>query len=256
MHKVTNLTNEVLCFEDLWVHYGDITALEEVNLSIYQSDFLGIIGPNGGGKTTLFKVLLGLIKPTQGNITFLGDNPKKNRKLMGYVPQHSHFDRQFPVSAWDVVLTGRLGRVGLFKKFSEHDKEIASDALKEVEMFDLRDKQIGELSGGQIQRVLIARALVTEPKILLFDEPTANIDKQSEINLYKLLKKLNEFLPIVMISHDIGVISAYVNKIACLNKRLYYHNSKEITQEMLEATYHCPVDLIAHGVPHRVLKYH
>ena len=256
MQKVTNLTNEVLCFEDLWVHYGHITALEEVNLSIYQSDFLGIIGPNGGGKTTLFKVLLGLIKPTQGNITFLGDNPKKNRKLMGYVPQHSHFDRQFPVSAWDVVLTGRLGRVGLFKKFSEHDKEIASDALKEVEMFDLRDKQIGELSGGQIQRVLIARALVTEPKILLFDEPTASIDKQSEINLYKLLKKLNEFLPIVMISHDIGVISAYVNKIACLNKRLYYHNSKEITQEMLEATYHCPADLIAHGVPHRVLKYH
>jgi len=217
---------------------------------------LGIIGPNGGGKTTLLKVLLGLIEPSQGNVTFLGDNPKKNRKLMGYVPQHSHFDRQFPVSAWDVVLTGRLGRVGLFKKFSEHDKEIASDALKEVEMFDLRDKQIGELSGGQIQRVLIARALVTEPKILLFDEPTANIDKQSEINLYKLLKKLNESIPIVMISHDIGVISSYVNKIACLNKRLYYHNSKEITREMLEATYHCPVDLIAHGVPHRVLKYH
>lgn len=247
---------EVLRLENIWVQYNDLVVLKGINLTVKQSDFLGIIGPNGGGKTTLLKVILGLVKPSRGRVTFLGDRPQKNRKYMGYVPQHSNFDREFPISVWDVVLTGRLAKAGLFKRFSDRDEKAAAEALKKVGMFDLRQRQIGKLSGGQVQRVLIARALVTEPKILLLDEPTASIDSRSEKNLYELLKKLNVEIPVVLISHDIGVISSYVNKIACLNRRLYFHNSKEITSDMLEATYDCPVDLIAHGLPHRVLEKH
>lgn len=247
---------EVLRLENIWVQYNDLVVLKGINLTVKQSDFLGIIGPNGGGKTTLLKVILGLVKPSRGRVTFLGDRPQKNRKYMGYVPQHSNFDREFPISVWDVVLTGRLAKAGLFKRFSDRDEKAAAEALKKVGMFDLRQRQIGKLSGGQVQRVLIARALVTEPKILLLDEPTASIDSRSEKNLYELLKKLNVEIPVVLISHDIGVISSYVNKIACLNRRLYFHNSKEMTSDMLEATYDCPVDLIAHGLPHRVLEKH
>lgn len=247
---------EILRMENIWVQYNGLTVLKDINLCVYQSDFLGIIGPNGGGKTTLLKVILGLVRPSRGKVTFLGDRPEKNRKYMGYVPQQSNFDREFPISVWDVVLTGRLGHAGLFRRFNDQDKEIAAGALKKVEMFEQKDRQIGKLSGGQMQRVLIARALVTEPKILFLDEPTTGIDSRSERNLYELLKKLNIEIPIVLVSHDIGVISSYVNKIACLNRQLYYHNSKEITPDMLEATYNCPVELIAHGLPHRVLKKH
>lgn len=241
MQKITKPASEVLRLDNVWVHYDDITALEDVNLFVYRSDFLGITGPNGGGKTTFLKVLLGLVKPSRGKVSIWGDSPKKNRKFIGYVPQHSQFDREFPVSVWDVVMTGRLGQVGLFRKYSEQDKKIAADVLKEVEMFALKDRQIGRLSGGQLQRVLIARALAANPKLLLFDEPAANIDKRSQTNLYSLLKRLNTQIPIVMVSHDMGVVSFYVNRIICLNRRLYYYNAKEITPELPEGLYHYPV---------------
>lgn len=251
-------TNEVVCLEDIWVYYNGVTALEGVNLSINQNDFLGIIGPNGGGKTTLLKVILGLVKPSRGKVRVLGDTPVRSRKLIGYIPQLSQFDRDFPVSVWDVVLMGRLGHTGRFKRYSDKDKKVALDTLEIVEMLDLKDRQVGRLSGGQRQRVYIARALVTESKLLLLDEPTASVDKPMQTGFYEFLQKLRkeQELAIIVVSHDIGVISTYVNKIACLNRRLFYHNSKEITAEMLEAAYQCPVDLIAHGVPHRVLKEH
>ncbi len=247
---------EIASLKDVWTDYDGVTALEGVTLSLYEHDFLGIIGPNGGGKTTLIKVMLGLVKPSRGQVTVLGDAPEKQRKLIGYIPQYSLFDRDFPVSVLDVALMGRLGRARRFRKYSDADEETTLGALETVGMLDLKDSQIGKLSGGQQQRVFLARALVTEPKLLLLDEPMASVDVSLQTGLYELLEKLTEKMAIVMVSHDIGAISVHVNKIACLNRKLFYHNSKEIRAEELEATYKCPVQLIAHGVPHRVLKKH
>jgi zinc transport system ATP-binding protein len=247
---------ELVRLKDIWVHYDDMAVLEDVNLSIKKDDFLGIIGPNGGGKTTLLKVILGLVKPSSGKVTVLGGTPQRNRRFIGYVAQNSLFDHDFPISVQDVVLMGRYGRVGLVKRFSSGDKKAALRALQTVEMLDHKDKQIGRLSGGEQQRVLIARALVAEPKMLLLDEPTTGVDMPMQTEFYELLARLKHSMSIVLVSHDISAVSIYVDKIACLNHQLYYHGSKEVGPEILEATYKCPVQMIAHGVPHRVLKEH
>jgi zinc transport system ATP-binding protein len=248
---------EIVRLKDIRVHYFDIPVLEDITLSIFQHDFLGIIGPNGGGKSTLLKVILGLVKPYSGSVSVFGKPPEQARSWIGYVPQRSSFDHDFPVSVWDVVMMGRYGKTGLFRRYNRGDKTTAEKALARVGMRDYRNKQIGRLSGGQQQRVFIARALVAEPKLLLLDEPTASIDPTMQTEFYELLEELKKSLTIVMVSHDIGAVSIYVDKIACLNLQLYYHGSKEITPEILEATYKCPVQLIVHGtVPHRVLKEH
>jgi zinc transport system ATP-binding protein len=249
-------SKELVKLENIWVHYDGMPILAEINLSVKREDFLGIIGPNGGGKTTLLKVILGLVKPSRGEVTVLGGAPEQNRKFIGYVAQHSMFDRDFPINVWDVVLMGRYGKVGLLKRFNDEDKKIALKALETVEMLDFKDRQIGRLSGGQQQRVFIARALVAEPKLLLLDEPTAGIDMPMQAEFYELLARLKQRMAIVLVSHDISAVSIYVDKIACLNRRLFYHESKEISAEDLEAVYQCPVEMIAHGVPHRVLKEH
>ncbi len=229
------------------VNLSGFEILKDVTIEIPENEFLGIIGPNGGGKTTLLKVILGLIKPISGEVTIMGKPLKDSKNLIGYVPQYNSFEKDFPISVFDVVKTGTIG-----KKNDNINVEV-SNTLKLVEMYDYKNRLINELSGGQKQRVLIARALVSKPKILLLDEPTASVDTKSGRTFYELLKELNKNITIVLVSHDIGVLSQYVNKIACLNKNLVYHDSKEISHEMLEQTYHCPVDLIAHGVPHRVL---
>lgn len=248
---------EVVKLEDVWVFYDGMPALEGVNLSINQGDFLGIIGPNGGGKTTLLKVILGLVKPSQGKVKVLGTSPDRGRRSVGYVSQYSLFDRDFPISVWDVVLMGRLERAGLFKRYGEGDRTAAIQTLQTVGMLDLKDQQIGKLSGGQLQRVFIARALLTEPRLLLLDEPMASVDTVMQTEFYELLERLKRRMAIVLVSHDIGAVSVYVDKIACLNRQLFYHGSKEISPEVLEATYKCPVQMIAHGaVPHRVLREH
>lgn len=233
--------------KNIKVNLGGFEILNDVSIEIPQNEFLGIIGPNGGGKTTLLKVILGLLKPNKGEVLIMGNPLKESKDLMGYVPQFNSFEKDFPISVFDVV---KLGVVG---KKIKNISEVVIRALNLVEMFDFKDRLISELSGGQKQRVLIARALVSNPKILLLDEPTASVDTKSGRTFYELLKDLNKEMTIVLVSHDIGVLSQYVNKIACLNKTLVYHDSKEISHEMLEQTYHCPVDLIAHGVPHRVL---
>ncbi|MFC2000121.1 metal ABC transporter ATP-binding protein [Chloroflexota bacterium] len=248
---------EVVKLEDVWVHYDGVSILEGIDLSIEQDDFLGIIGPNGGGKTTLLKVILGLTKPSHGKVLVLGNSPEKSRRSIGYVPQHNLFDRDFPASVWAVVLMGRFGKAGLFRRYSGEDSNAAETALREVNMWDYKDRQIGRLSGGEQQRVFIARALVSEPRLLLLDEPTASVDPPAQTEFYELLEGLKQGRAVVMVSHDIGAVSIYVNKIACLNRELFYHGSKEIGPEVLEATYKCPVQMIAHGtVPHRVLKEH
>jgi len=247
----------VVELKDVTVKYGEITALENINLSVLRHDFLGIIGPNGGGKSTLLKVLLGLVKPYAGTVSVFGSSPQQARRKIGYVSQKPTFDPAFPASVRDVVLMGRYGKAGLFHRYDEQDFAAAKQALERVGMLEYQDKQIGRLSGGQQQRVFIARALVAEPELLLLDEPTASVDTAMQTEFYEILADLKKSLTIILVSHDISAISVYVEKIACLNQRLYYHGSGEITPEILEATYKCPVQMIAHGtVPHRVLKEH
>jgi len=228
---------EAVTLDDIWVHYNSTPILEGINLSIEQNDFLGIIGPNGGGKTTLLKVILGLITPSHGRVLVLGKTPQSSRGSIGYVPRYS--------------------RAGLFRRYSSDDRTAALNALQTVGMLDHKDHQMGKLSGGEQQRVLIARALVSEPKLLLLDEPTASVDSTMQTEFYELLDMLKHRMAIVLVSHDISAVSVYVDKIACLNRQLFHHGSPEIEAEVLEATYKCPVQMIAHGtVPHRVLKEH
>lgn len=248
---------EIVKLEDVWAQYDGTFVLKGVGLSVEKDDFLGIIGPNGGGKTTLLKVILGLIKPTRGTVSVMGEEPQKSRNNIGYVPQHNLFDRDFPISVWDVALMGRYSKAGLFRRYGDEDRKIAQGALERVGMLDFQKRQMGRLSGGEQQRVFIARALASEPRLLLLDEPTASVDPAMQTEFYELLAGLKQQMAIVLVSHDISAISIYVEKIACLNQELYYHGSKEIEAEILEATYKCPIHMIAHGtVPHTVLKEH
>ncbi|MFW6082906.1 MAG: metal ABC transporter ATP-binding protein [Chloroflexota bacterium] len=248
--------HEVIDVQSVWAAYDELTVLENVNLSVRELDFIGIVGPNGGGKTTLFRVLLGLVQPTRGRVRVLGKRPKDGRRYIGYVPQITTFDADFPISVSQVVRMGRLGSRGLLQRYNEEDEEIVRNALRQVEMFDQRNRPFGDLSGGQRQRVYIARALATEPRILLLDEPLASVDPQVSLSIYNLLGMLNESVTILMASHDIGAISSRVKTVACLNRQLYYHGQDSLTSEVLELAYQCPVDLIAHGVPHRVFPEH
>ena len=248
---------ELVKLENVWVYLDSIPVLEAISLSIESNDFLGIIGPNGGGKTTLLKVILGLIKPSRGRVTVLGMSPERGRKHIGYISQFNFFDHDFPISVFEVVLMGRYNQTGLLHRYSEDDNKAAIAALKTVEMLGYKDRQIGKLSGGEQQRVFIARALATNPQLLLLDEPTAGIDPNIQAEFYELLDKLKENMAIVLVSHDVSAVSIYVNEIACLNHQLFYHGSKEVSAEELEKTYQCPIQLIAHGtVPHRILKEH
>lgn len=248
---------EVISIQHLWAGYGQEPVLEDINLSVYEGDFIGLIGPNGGGKTTLLRVLLGLLPPIRGTVRILGLPVRDGRRMIGYVPQEVEFDRDFPISVWDVARMGRLGQRRLLQRYTDEDDAVVAEALRRVDLYDLRRRPIGKLSGGQRQRVYIARALATRPTILLLDEPTSSVDPQVSTDIYQLLRHLNEQgVTILLVSHDIGVISSYVKTVGCLNRRLFYHGKREITVDMLEMAYRCPVDLIAHGVPHRVFPDH
>lgn len=239
------------------VYYDDVCALSNINLQVKEKEFLAILGPNGGGKSTLLKLILGFKEPKCGEVKVLQDTPKKTRNLIGYVPQFSKFDRNFPISVEEVILMGKLEKkIVPFYKFCRKDREKAYEIMKKLHIYHLKNRQIGQLSGGQLQRVLIARALILEPKILLLDEPTASLDAQTKAEIYELLRKLNKEVTIILVTHDIGVVSTYVTSIACINKELYYHGKAEISNEVITKAYGCPVDLIAHGVPHRVLATH
>jgi len=247
---------EAISVQHLWARYEQEVVLEDINLSVKELDFVGLIGPNGGGKTTLFKVLLGLHPPLRGEVRIMGRGVRAGRRYVGYVPQVAGFDRDFPVNVWDVARMGRLASRPLLRRFDVQDDEIVAEALRRVNMLDLRDRPFGELSGGQRQRVYIARALATDPRILLLDEPLASVDPEARTNIYDLLSRLNGRITILMVSHDMSAISSYVKTVGCLNRRLIYHGEKQVTPDMLEETYRCPVDLIAHGVPHRVFPEH
>jgi zinc transport system ATP-binding protein len=242
--------------KDLGFSYEDKVILQDVSFALRQRDFMGILGPNGGGKTTLLKLLLGILKPDRGTIRILGQAPHDARHRVGYVAQHTTFKTGFPITALDIALMGRLSRAHLGRRYSPADRRKAEEALRKVGMWDHRDVPVGKLSGGQRQRVFIARAIATEPEILFLDEPTASVDPEFETGIYEFLRELNPNTTIVVITHDIGVVSRYVKSIACVNRQLIFHAEGQITQGMLDRVYQCPVDLVAHGIPHRVLPIH
>lgn len=256
------MSDHIVEIQNLDFSYNGQRVLRDVNLFLKPQDFMAMIGPNGGGKTTLLKLMLGLLSAENGSVRILGKTPQEASHRVGYVPQDIHINKNFPVSALDVVLMGKLkpGK-GRFRH-SRQDRIAALQALEQVEMEKYRDRRINELSGGQIQRVLVARALVTEPELLFLDEPTTSIDTKGQNEFYLLLKELNDQITIIIVSHDLMVISGFVKSVACVNKRLHYHGHAELTGEMIEMMYHCtaeeicPVELIAHGLPHRVLHTH
>ena len=231
--------------------YARHDVLKDVDLKIKKGDFIGIIGPNGGGKTTLLKIMLGLLKPTKGSVKI------KKGIFVGYVPQYPSFDPDFPIQVKDVVLSSYIDGKRPWTRIGKKEKRNAEKALDMLGIKNIMNKQIGSISGGEKQRVLIARALARNPDVLILDEPTASVDTESGKKIYGTLEKLNkDGVAIVIVSHDMGVVSRYVKTVACMNVWLFGHGSKKMTGKMLEKAYACPVDVIAHGHPHRVYTPH
>jgi zinc transport system ATP-binding protein len=246
-------TQPILEARHITFGYDREVVLDDVSLAIQPRDFLAVIGPNGGGKTTLVKVLLGLLDPWSGEVLHRGTD-RKGR--LGYVPQFSTFDKTFPLRVSDVVLMGKLGSRGLLRPYTRRDRAEVEQVLARLDLADLARVHVSEISGGQLQRALIARAVVSDPEILFLDEPTASIDPGSRQSLGELLQELNRSIPIVVITHDVTSIAPMVRNIACINRKLHYHAGNELDQAMLEEVYGCPVELVAHGVAHRVLHDH
>jgi zinc transport system ATP-binding protein len=257
------VSREVVKIRDLRVSINHESILDDVSLTIQEGTFLGLIGPNGGGKTTLLKSILGLIKPDRGEVKVFGLPPDdgRNRGRIGYLPQRAYADLTFPVSAFDVVLMGRYARIGIWHRPSDEDRRLAMEKLEAVGMARLRDRPIGYLSGGEQQRVFIARALASEPQLVLLDEPTSGVDTTAQQSFYQLLGKLKTdyALTIVLVSHDIGVVPYHTDEVACLNHRLHLHGKSPdvLDAETLGKVYGCEVELLVHGrIPHRVIGEH
>lgn len=245
----------IIELENVSFSYNGEPVLKNVTLGINAREFLAVIGPNGGGKSTLVKLILGLLKPGSGRIRVFGQPPARVSHRFGYIPQDVSINKAFPISVIDVVLMGRLHSRGR-SRISRSDRR---DALQMLEMMGLGgfgNRRIDELSGGQRERAFIARALITDPDILILDEPTAGVDTGGRTELYALLKDLNATKTIIVVSHDLMVMSSYVKSVACVSQQVHYHGDNEITDVMLEMGYQCPVELIAHGKPHRILKTH
>lgn len=246
MNKNQRHIQSVVVIENLSFSYNGLPVLTDVTAHINHCDFVSIVGPNGGGKTTLLKLMLGLLSPVRGSIKVLGTTPEKARPDVGYVPQHFHFDPRFPITVKDVVLMGRLGGASRFGTFKSADKEIAARVLDTVELSHIAARPFSDLSGGQRQRVLVARALATEPKILLLDEPTAHIDIAAQKELYDFLEKLNETLTIVMVTHDIGFVAPFINSVLCVNKTVAMHPTRQITGQIISDLYGHDVQFVSH----------
>lgn len=247
--------SELIDMSGVSVRYGNYTALEDVDIKIYADDFLGIIGPNGGGKTTLVKAILGTVE-YDGQIDFPGILDGPFGKRIGYLPQQNNFDTKFPISVREVVLSGLQQNRGFRHGYTTADIRRADELLHQIGISEIAGRPIGQLSGGQIQRTLLCRSLISDPLILILDEPANFVDNKFERELYELLVELNQRMAIIMVSHDVGTITSVVKNIVCVNKRVHRHESNTITPEQLR-NYDCPIQLISHGdIPHTVLNNH
>lgn len=252
-----NIPHPIICVEQLTAGYEDKIALDKVSLSVAEKDFLGIIGPNGGGKTTLMKVILGMLQPFSGSISYYRNGQKVNDLTIGYLPQYNETDHHFPISVAEVVLSGLGKQKSIWGSYSKTQKEQAMATLEKMQLGDMKDRAIGSLSGGQLQRVLLARAIVSQPEVVLLDEPNTYIDKRFQEHMYKMLETINKECAVIIVSHDIGTILQNVKNVACVNKTLHYHAGTELPPHELEEHWGCPIELVGHGnMPHRVLKSH
>lgn len=289
----------IIEIKNLSAGYDGRTVLHDVNLSIHERDFLGIIGPNGGGKTTLIKCILGLLKPTGGEIRFnvpekasiqtstegtstetstgristetsieeasakssaqssLQRSSAKSQLFLGYLPQYSTIDRKFPISVEEVILSGLSIQKSLTSRFTPEQREKGKQIIARMGLEGLESRSIGQLSGGQLQRALLGRAIISDPAVLILDEPSTYIDKRFEARLYELLAEINKECAIILVSHDIGTVLQQVKCIACVNETLDFHPDTGVTTEWLERNFNCPIELLGHGtLPHRVLGEH
>lgn len=246
--------SSILDIQNVSFAYENELVLKDVSLTVEANDFIGIIGPNGGGKTTLLRLILGVEKPKQGTIQFC--NQSSGNPVIGYLPQYNKVDNNFPICVFDVVRHGFLSGQKAYKRFSAQENKLSEEVLEKVGMLQMKKRPIGELSGGQKQRVFLARAIVNHPQLLILDEPNTYVDNQFENDLYKMLTELNNEMAILLVSHDLGTISSHVKSIACVNRELQHHRSNKITPEQLKH-YNCPIQLISHGdIPHTILKRH
>ncbi|MDR0796973.1 MAG: metal ABC transporter ATP-binding protein [Tannerella sp.] len=249
--------DKLLEVNDIMVSYGTKTVLKNVSFTLWENDFLGMIGPNGGGKTTLLKAILGLLKPSAGHIIFYrGGQPVPALKI-GYLPQINQIDKVFPIAVYEVVASGLMAENKGWRKYSKAQHLRINETLDRMEIKEKAKCPVGELSGGELQRVLLGRAIVSHPEILILDEPNTYVDKFFESRLYQLLEEINKDMAIILVSHDTGAILPLVKNITCVNETLHYHAGNNPVEEWIEQVYHCPIELIGHGdFPHRVLKRH
>lgn len=249
--------NEIISLSNISAAYGNKRVLTDVNLKIYDKDFLGLIGPNGGGKSTLVKIILGLIKPIEGEVHYYDNGKEVEEITMGYLPQYNSIDKQFPISVYEVILSGLSKEKSLFNKYTEEQHEKVKNLINRMGLESVQNRAIGELSGGQLQRALLSRALVSDPKVLILDEPNTYIDKRFEAKLYSILEEVNRERAIILVSHDIGTVLKNVKSIACVNEEVDYHPDSEVSVDWLEEHFGCPIELLGHGTfPHRILKCH
>ncbi len=242
----------LISIQNLSVRYDEAEVLDKVNLDIWSDDFLGIIGPNGGGKTTLVKAILGLV-PYSGKVDF---DESFHLQQIGYLPQMQSFDKKFPMTVSELVLGGMQSKRKFTTGYTRKDKSKVDDAICLVGVDKVAKHPIDELSGGQLQRALLARAIVSDPKLLILDEPANFVDNEFERAMYEILKELNDRMAIIMVSHDVGTITSFVKSIVCVNRDVHRHDTNDLTAELLEH-YDCPIQIVAHGpVPHTVLGYH
>ena len=268
------MSTPLIEIKNLSAGYDNRTVLRNVNLTVYDRDFLGIIGPNGGGKTTIIKCILGLLKPTAGEIVysdkrFVASDKQRgtaqrpalttNRSVlkMGYLPQYNSIDRKFPITVEEVILSGLSSQKSLISRFTATHREKARQVIARMGLEGLEKRAIGALSGGQLQRALLGRAIISDPALVVLDEPSTYIDKRFEARLYELLAEINHDCAIVLVSHDIGTVLQQVKSIACVNETLDYHPDTGVSEEWLERNFNCPIELLGHGaLPHRILAEH
>ena len=235
------MQKNAIVLENVSFAYDNTLVLENVNLSIQEGDFVGIFGPNGGCKTTLLQIIMGFLSPNEGKVSLWGDLPEKAFSQIGYVPQVARFDKQFPITVEEVVLMGCLSHLSFWGTLKSEQKQIASEALKQVGMESFKDYSFGKLSGGQAQRVLIARALASKPKLLILDEPTASVDPEAEEAILQILTSLKGSITILMVTHDLQTILQKVEKLLCVHRHIHMLSPSEVCEHFGLGLYHSPL---------------